>query len=99
MAAKKGSLIAVLVTTKLRGVFFGYIDPKDVEKEVLSIVNCRNVLFWSSDVKGFLGLTTSGPSKSCRVGPASAKVRLHDISSVSDVSPEAVKAFEAAPWG
>lgn len=86
---------AVLVTTTHRGVFFGYAT--DIDGETIDLRAARNCLFWSADVKGFAGLAATGPSKSCRVGPA-VDIQLRDITSVSLVTDEAVKAWEAAPW-
>ena len=90
---------AVLVTTKHRGVFFGYINggnPGNLPGS-LAIDRCRNVLYWDASCKGFLGLAANGPSDRCRVGPA-ANVTLYDVTSVADVTPTAVAKFEAAPW-
>ena len=86
---------AVLVTTSHRGVFFGYAT--DIEGDQIKLRAGRNCLYWTADVKGFAGLAASGPSKSCRVGPA-VDIQLRDITSVSLVSDEAVKAWESAPW-
>jgi hypothetical protein len=85
----------VLVTTSFRGVFFGYAS--DTTGETIELKRARNCIYWSADVKGFLGLATSGPSESCRIGPA-ADVTLRGITSVSEVTPEAVQRWEAAPW-
>lgn len=85
----------VLVTTEHRGVFFGYAG--DVDGPTIRMRDCRNVIYWSADVRGFIGLAATGPTKTCKVGPA-ATMTLRNITSVAEVSPEAVKAFEAAPW-
>lgn len=87
--------LAVLVTTSHRGVFFGYAT--DIDGATISLRSGRNCLYWSSDVKGFAGLAATGPSRSCRVGPA-VDIQLRDITSVSLCTPEAAKAWEAAPW-
>lgn len=94
-ATKKKADIAVLVTTQHRGVFFGY--TKDISGATIYLRAGRNCLYWSSDVKGFAGLAATGPSKSCRVGPA-VDIQLRDITSVSLVTDEAAKAWEASPW-
>jgi hypothetical protein len=44
-----------------------------------------------------MGLAATGPTVNCRIGPA-ADIELRNITSVSDVTPEAVKRWEAAPW-
>lgn len=93
--AKNGTEQAVLVTTSHRGVFFGYAG--EIDGPMISLRAGRNCLYWSADVKGFAGLAATGPSKSCRVGPA-VDIQLRDITSVSLVTAEAVKAWEAAPW-
>lgn len=86
---------AVVVTTTHRGVFFGYAT--DVDGEIIKLRAARNCVYWSSDIKGFMGLAATGPSKSCKIGPA-ADISLRDITSVIECSPEAVQAWEAAPW-
>ena len=86
---------AVIVTTEHRGVFFGYTD--DIDGIRIKLNRARLCVYWSADVKGFAGLAATGPSKSCRVGPA-VNIQLRDITSVSFVTDEAAKAWEAAPW-
>ena len=86
---------AVVVTTQHRGVFFGY--AKDVDGAIIKLRGARNCLYWSQDVKGFMGLAATGPSKGCRIGPA-VDISLRDITSVIECTPEATKAWEAAPW-
>lgn len=85
----------VLVTTVHRGVFFGYSKNTDGERIQLRAARCA--VYWSRDVKGFLGLANTGPSKSCRIGPP-ADVELRNITSVAEVTADATKAWEEAPW-
>jgi hypothetical protein len=95
-AAKKNSAEQpVLVTTAHRGVFFGY--AKDVDGITIDLLRARLCVYWSADVKGFMGLAANGPTKGCRVGPP-ADVQLRAITSVVKVTPEAAAAWEAAPW-
>ena len=86
---------AVVVTTQHRGVFFGYAS--DTEGAIIKLRAARNCLYWSTDVKGFMGLAATGPTKSCRIGPA-VDFELRDITSVIACSPDAVTAWEGAPW-
>ena len=87
---------AVLVTTAHRGVFFGYLNGKPPAKESVTLARARNCLYWSADVGGFLGLASRGPSSSCKLGAWAEGVTLYDVTSVSDVSNEAAKAWESA---
>ncbi len=93
----KNGVVAVLVTTVHRGVFFGYTADK-VKNKTLKIKNARNCIYWSTDMKGFLGLAATGPSSSCKVGPKVPSLTLTDVTSVSEVSPEAVEKWEKSPW-
>lgn len=85
----------VIVTTAHRGVFFGYAT--DIDGETIALKRARCAIFWSADVKGFMGLAATGPSKGCRTGPP-ADITLRNITSVLDVKPEAVANWEAGHW-
>ena len=85
----------VLVTTTHRGVFFGY--ARSIDGETIALERARLCLRWRG-IKGFMALASSGPGPQCLIGPA-ADIVLRDISAVVSVSPEAVAAWEAAPWG
>ena len=86
---------AVIVTTEHRGVFFGYATKTD--GDVIALRAARNCIYWSSSVRGFMGLAATGPDKQSKVGP-SADIELRKITSVIACTPEAVVAWEAAPW-
>lgn len=85
----------VLVTTAHRGVFFGYADKTD--GETIKLTRARLCVYWTADLRGFMGLASHGPSSSCKIGPA-ADIELRAITSVVTVTPEAVEKWEAAPW-
>ena len=86
----------VLVTTAHRGVFFGYTcDPR---AEIIELKRARLCTYWSKAMKGFTGLANEGPDSGCRIGAAVPVLRLRNITSVSDVTTEAAKKWEAAPW-
>jgi hypothetical protein len=93
--ASKAKQRAVLVTTEHRGVFFGYASKTDGETIALS--KARLCVYWSADVKGFMGLAANGPSATCKIGPP-ADITLRAITAVAEVTPAAVKAWESAPW-
>jgi hypothetical protein len=86
---------AVIVTTEHRGVFFGYAT--DIAGETIELKRARLCVYWSADIKGFMGLAAGGPSASCKVGPA-ADIVLRKITAVLSVTPEAVAKWESAPW-
>lgn len=88
--------VPLLVTTAHKGVFFGYGIPSAAKS--LRIEKARMVVYWSSDVKGVLGLAATGPSKSCRIGPAVPAITLSDVTSVSEATKEAAAKFEEGAW-
>lgn len=92
---RKESERAVLVTTAHRGVFFGYAT--DTSGSTIKLRAARNCIYWPASNHGFLGLAAEGPKPGSKVGPA-ANIELRDITSVSEVTPDAVIAWEAAPW-
>jgi hypothetical protein len=86
---------AVLVTTQHRGIFFGY--AKETKGITINLRAARLCVYWSADLRGFMGLASHGPSSSCKIGPA-ADIELRDITSVVEVSPEAITRWEKSPW-
>jgi len=99
MATKKKTERAVLVTTLHRGVFFGYVGsehkPND---ETIKLSRSRNVVYWSSDCRGFMGLAATGPTKSCRISTQAPGTELRNVTSVTDVSDAAAAEFEKGYW-
>ena len=95
LTKSNGKERAVIVTTAHRGVFFGYAT--DVDGAIINLRAARNCIYWSADIRGFMGLAATGPSKSCKVGPA-ADIALRDITSVVECTPGAVAAWENQPW-
>ncbi len=93
--AKTNGEKAVMVTTAHRGVFFGYAS--ETSGEIVRLKRARLCLYWSRDVKGFMGLAANGPTKDCRIGPP-ADIDLRAITAVLTVTPEAAEKWEKAPW-
>ena len=85
----------VIVTTAHRGVFFGYATKTD--GETITLKRSRLCVYWSSDVRGFMGLAANGPSATCRIGPP-ADITLRNITAVLDVTPAAVAKWVNGPW-
>lgn len=96
MVAKTTGERPVVVTTEHRGVFFGYAH--DVDGETIDLKRARLCVYWSADVRGFMGLAGAGPTPGCKIGPAVPSITLRAITSVIECTPEAVAAWERAPW-
>ena len=97
MSEKK---IAVLITTDStkRGVFAGLIDPSDINKETLTIEELRMCVYWSTDMKGVLGLASMGPSKNCKISKAVKRATLQGVVAVIELSDEALVKWRKEPW-
>jgi hypothetical protein len=85
----------VLITTEYRGVFFGYTT--DTSGDTVVLENTRNCIFWSRDVGGFLGLASTGPTASCRIGDTVSKGEVRKVTGVWEVSPDAELMWKNAP--
>ena len=96
MATKKAATKGrpVLVTTEYRGVFFGYAE--DTSGETITLKRARNCIYWAKSVGGFLGLAATGPNAECRIGAEVEQFEARKVTSVTEVSPAAVQAWEAA---
>lgn len=88
----------VLVTTSHRGVFFGYVnDSYSPGDALIHLRAARNVVYWPTEQRGFLGLASDGPKSGARIGPP-ADIELRDITCVAQCTDDAVAAFEKSPW-
>lgn len=85
----------VVVTTAHKGVFFGYLTSQD--GDVVELRRGRNAVYWSADLRGFVGLAVAGPSSACKIGPA-ADMQVRDVTAVVECSSEAAGKWELAPW-
>lgn len=93
MQKEKSKERPVIITTAHRGVFFGYAE--DTEGETIFLKKSRLCIYWSADLRGFMGLASTGPNGSCKIGPA-ADITLRSITAVLEVSPEAEQKWLSA---
>lgn len=85
----------VLVTTEFRGVFFG--KAEDTTGDTIVLTNARNCIYWPSQNGGFAGLASEGPAKGAHIGAKVDKIDLRKVTSVTEVTPVALAAWESAP--
>ena len=87
---------ALVVTTKHRGVFFGYYESND--GSTFNLTGARNCVYWSEETKGFIGLAVSGPASGSKVGPKCEALQLFDVTSALVASDDAIAAWEKDEW-
>lgn len=92
--------IPVLITTDStkRGVFMGFIDPKDADKEIIEAHEVRMAVYWSADVKGVVGLANGGPTKGCKITAPAKRAFLKGVTAVMEITDEALAAWKKEPW-
>ena len=84
---------AVLVTTKHRGVFFGYAD--DTSGSSVTLEKARCAIRWSTR-GGFLELAEKGPNANSKIGSRAPSLDVRDVTSVATCTDAAIAAWEAA---
>lgn len=82
----------VIVCTEFRGVFFGY--AADTSGDVIHLERARMAIYWGT-TKGVMQLAETGPTGQSKIS-ARANLALRKVSAVFEVTPAAVKAWEAA---
>lgn len=88
----------VVVCTEKRGVFFGYLLDDSKSPEVLVLENARMCVYWSSSVKGVVGLAAEGPLEGCKITAPAPKITLYGVTSIFDCSPAAAENWEKGLW-
>ena len=88
----------VLVTTNKdrRGVFCGELLSE--KGNVVELTNARMAVYWSTTVKGVLGLASIGPQKGSRITPKVPRIKLNGVTSMTDCTKEATKNWEKELW-
>lgn len=81
--------LAVLVTTKHRGVFAGLIPEKqDLTATSMPLEAARMAIYWGT-TKGLMQLCETGPTSSSKISAAADIPMLHDITAVFAITEEA----------
>ena len=90
---------AYLVGTDRQALWFGYSEDEVIPGNApVRLVRARQVVYWSADMRGAGGLAVTGPTRTCRIGPAVPVVVLSGVVTVMACAEAAVAAHEAAPW-
>ena len=89
---------AVVVTTENRGVFFGYVEDDSKCPSEITLSNVRMCVYWNAEVKGVLGLASSGPNKGCRITHSVPSFKAYKVTGVMECNPQATEAWEKSFW-
>lgn len=86
----------VMVTDKIRGVYFGKTKTKDGSRYVV-LTECRVLFEWRANA-GIGSLAVDGPGPGSRIGPTMPRMCVNDVANVFDCTERAVQAWKAAVW-
>lgn len=87
----------VVVCTEKRGVFFGYTTDGDGLADMI-LTDARMCVYWDSLTRGVVGLAATGPTARCRITNSAPRLDVRSVTAVFDCTPEAVAAWQSAPW-
>ena len=82
----------VIVCTEFRGVFFGYAE--DTSGDRVHLKRARMAIRFGT-TRGVMELAESGPTSTSKIS-ARADIEARKITAIFEVTPDAVKAWEAA---
>jgi len=88
----------VLLTTDhtRRGVFAGKLIEHSGTTARLS--DAHMVIYWSSSVRGLLGLAANGPDDKCRITAAVPEIYLEGVDCIMAISEKAFPRWDKVPW-
>lgn len=89
----------ILVTTKHRGVFFGFVDDdQDLNQNDIWVQDAKNCIYWDAGIKGFWGLARFGPDEKCKIGPSVPRALIKDVTSVAECTSDAIANWKKEIW-
>lgn len=88
----------VVVTTEYRGVFFGYVEDSKEAPVRIELSDVRNCIYWSTSIKGVLGLAATGPNSDCKIGPSVPTATIWKVTGIFGCTSEAAEAWEKSAW-
>lgn len=95
--SKKEAKKFVVVCTAKRGVFGGFTS--DTSGDVVALTDASMCVYWSSDVRGVVGLAATGPTATCRITQPSPEMIVRDVTASFECTADAEKAWRTCPWG
>lgn len=88
---------AILIHTSRNEIFFGY-STNELHEEEMLLLEARNIVRYSADNRGMIGLAAVGPRKQCKVSYSVPELYVRNVVWACAVRAEAIAHFEAAIW-
>lgn len=93
-----GKHVVVTTDKDRRGVFGGVLASRKSDNTVI-LKDARMAVRWSTATHGVLGLAGPGPDDQCRITHAVPTLEIDGVTSVSEMTAEAIEAWSKEPWG
>jgi len=86
----------VVLTDKLRGIYFGQTSASDVDHDV-TLSHARICFSYTADA-GVGCLAVVGPGPGSKISPTMPHLSVVDRANMMECTPEAVETWQAATW-
>jgi len=95
---KTKRFVVITTDSTRRGVFGGYLEKSDLDKQTATLIEARMAIYWSAATKGVLGLASIGPQKGSKITPSVPTIELNGVTSIMDCTPKAVTKWQNGGW-
>ena len=89
--------LPVVVITDFKEIFFGYTESKP-DADIIILKHGRQVIYYSKDTQGLVGLASIGPGKDSRISPACPQIVIRKPVNVLVVNESAIAKFSSVVW-
>src|SRR5260221_1706355 len=87
----------LIVITEFKEIFAGY-SKSDPKADIIELTKARQVVYYSAETKGLLGLAAIGPAKDSRLSNEAPSIIIRKPVNVMIASPAAIDRFSAIIW-
>jgi len=87
----------LIILTEFKEIFAGW-STDNPEGDIIKLAQARQVVYYSADTKGLLGLAANGPGKDSRVSNECPQVVVRKPVNVLLASDAAIERFKSIIW-
>jgi hypothetical protein len=86
-----------VVLTEFKEIFAGYSDS-DPSQDIIVLHQARQVIYYSAETKGLLGLAANGPAKNSRISNACPEITIRRPVNILIATDQAIEKFSTIIW-
>ncbi len=87
----------LIIITGYKEIFAGWTND-DPKADIITLTDARQVIYYTAETKGLLGLAANGPGKDSRISNVAPSVTIRQPVNVLLASPEAIDRFATIIW-